>query len=77
MSKRPVFKAREETPHKRFKITPDDWRNRGHWDDYLNAAVMFARTNTAYAPWHVIATNDKYSARIQVLKAILKQLKAD
>ena len=72
------FKAREETPHKRFKITPDDWRNRGHWDDYLNAAAdMFARTNTAYAPWHIVATNDKYSARIQVLKAILKQLKTD
>lgn len=72
------FKAREETPHKRFKITPDDWRNRGRWDDYLNAAAdMFERTSTEYAPWHVIATNDKYSARIQVLKAILKQLNAD
>ncbi|MEG2446410.1 MAG: hypothetical protein RSB22_10250, partial [Acinetobacter sp.] len=29
------------------------------------------------APWYVIATDDKYSARIEVLKAILKQLKAD
>ena len=28
------FKEREETPHKRFKITPDDWRNREKWDDY-------------------------------------------
>ena len=72
------FKAREETPHKRFKITPEDWRNRGHWDEYLNAAAdMFARTNTEHAPWHIIATNDKYSARIRVLKAILKQLKVD
>ena len=72
------FKAREQTPHKRFKITPEDWRNRGHWDEYLNAAAdMLERTNTDCAPWHVIATNDKYSARIQVLKAILKQLKAD
>lgn len=72
------FKAREQTAHKRFKITADDWRNRGRWDDYLNAAAdMFARTNTDYAPWHVIATDDKYSARIQVLKAILKQLKKD
>ena len=72
------FKAREQTPHKRFKITADDWRNRGHWDEYLNAAAdMFERTNTNYAPWHIVATNDKYSARIQVLKAILKQLKVD
>ena len=38
---------------------------------------MLQRTHTFYAPWHVIATNDKYTARIQVLKAILKALKAD
>ena len=72
------FKEREETPHKRFKITPEDWRNREKWDDYLNAAAdMFERTNTDYAPWYVIATDDKNTARLEVLKAILKQLKAD
>ncbi|ENX17279.1 hypothetical protein F895_01221 [Acinetobacter sp. CIP 64.2] len=72
------FKAREQTPHKRFKITEEDWRNREKWDDYLKAAAdMFERTDTDYAPWYVIATDDKYSARIEVLKAILKQLKAD
>ena len=72
------FKARELTPHKRFKITAEDWRNRGRWDDYLtSAADMLERTNTDHAPWYVIATNDKYSARIQILKALLKQLKVD
>ena len=72
------FKARELTPHKRFKITAEDWRNRGRWDDYLTAAAdMLERTHTDYAPWYVIATNNKYSARIQILKALLKQLKAD
>ncbi|OTG84910.1 phosphate--AMP phosphotransferase [Acinetobacter sp. ANC 4648] len=72
------FKAREAVPHKRFKITADDWRNRERWDDYLNAAAdMLVRTNTEYAPWYVIASNDKYSARIQVLQSILKQLKVD
>ncbi|WP_038344777.1 phosphate--AMP phosphotransferase [Acinetobacter sp. A47] len=72
------FKAREQTPHKRFKITEEDWRNRDKWDDYLTAAAdMLERTDTDYAPWYVIATDDKYSARIQVLKAILQQLKAE
>ncbi len=72
------FKAREDTPHKRFKITPEDWRNREHWDDYLNAAAdMFERTHTEDAPWHVIATDDKNTARLEVLRAILKQLKVD
>jgi AMP-polyphosphate phosphotransferase len=71
------FRAREETPHKRFKITEEDWRNRERWDDYLQAAAdMFAHTDTDEAPWHIIATNDKKTARIQILEAILKQLKA-
>lgn len=70
------FKAREETAHKRFKITDDDWRNRERWNDYLKAAAdMFAYTNTENAPWHVIATDDKYTARIEILRTILKQLK--
>lgn len=72
------FKSREEIPHKRFKITDEDWRNRARWDDYLYAAAdMLERTNTEYAPWYVIATNDKYSARIAIFEALLKQLKAD
>ena len=66
------FKAREETPHKRFKITDEDWRNRARWDDYLKAAAdVFERTSTDYAPWHIIATDDKNTARVEVLKAIL------
>lgn len=70
------FHAREKTPHKRFKITEDDWRNREKWNEYLNAAAdMFERTSTDAAPWTIIATDDKYSARIKVLKTILKCLK--
>ncbi|WP_407303242.1 phosphate--AMP phosphotransferase [Acinetobacter sp.] len=72
------FKAREDTPHKRFKITPEDWRNREKWDDYLSAAAdMFERTSTAYAPWYIIANNDKNTARLEVLHAILKQLRVE
>jgi AMP-polyphosphate phosphotransferase len=71
------FEAREKTPHKRFKITAEDWRNREKWDDYLQAAAdTFHYTHTETAPWHIIATDDKYTARISVLEAILKQLKA-
>ncbi|VTX78923.1 polyphosphate:AMP phosphotransferase [Acinetobacter ursingii] len=72
------FHAREKTPHKRFKITEDDWRNRSKWNEYLNAAAdMFERTSSEFAPWTIVATDDKYTARIQVLKTILKQLQAD
>ena len=58
------FKAREETPWKQYKITPDDWRNREKWDDY-RAAVneMVTRTGTEYAPWHLVPTEDKHFGR--------------
>lgn len=70
------FKARQNTPHKRFKITPDDWRNRERWEDYVqSAADMLEKTNPDTAPWHVIATNDKASARIAVLEACVSRLK--
>ncbi|MEB3766997.1 phosphate--AMP phosphotransferase [Acinetobacter sp. MD2] len=72
------FKAREETPRKQYKITDEDWRNRAKWDDYLNAAAdMFERSITPYAPWHIIATDNKRQARLDIFQAILKQLKAD
>lgn len=69
------FQAREDTPDKQFKITPDDWRNREKWDDYVQAASdMLALTNTKHSPWHVIATDDKYTARLMVLDAAIQQL---
>lgn len=66
------FEARENTPHKRYKITADDWRNRERWEDYVQAASdMLAKTNTANAPWHIIATNDKATARLHVLQTCI------
>ena len=42
------FKERERMRFKRFKITPEDWRNRKKWDLYQSAAAdMIERTSTA------------------------------
>lgn len=69
------FEGRKDTPHKQFKLTEDDWRNRDKWQDYVQAAAdMLARTNTKYAPWHVVATNDKRTARLAVLDHAIAQL---
>lgn len=70
------FKAREQTPYKKYKITNEDYRNRERWDDY-SAAVdeMIARTDSAQSPWHVVAANDKRHARIEILKTVCKGLK--
>ncbi len=65
------FREREETEFKRFKITPEDWRNRDKWDDYRVAVDdMIARTSTELAPWTLVEANDKRYARIKVLDTI-------
>jgi polyphosphate:AMP phosphotransferase len=69
------FKERTHSPFKQFKITADDWRNRRKAKAYSVAANdMFAHTNTALAPWHILPANDKHYARVEVLKAIIKAL---
>ena len=71
------FMSRQDTPHKRFKITSDDWRNRKRWDDYLQAAAdVFAQTNTIDAPWIIVATDDKLTARLAVLESLNRRLEA-
>ena len=69
------FKARQATPHKRWKITDEDWRNREKWDEY-EAAVddMVARTNTPAAPWTLVEGNDKRFARLKVIKTLCQRL---
>ena len=71
------FKLREKTPHKRWKLTEEDWRNRDKWDLYeaaVNDMVQF--TSTSKAPWHLIEGNDKRFARIKVLEILCRRLAA-
>ena len=69
------FKAREETPYKQHKITDEDWRNREKWDEYTQAVnEMVIRTSTEYAPWKLIAGDDKPFARIEVLRTVCEAL---
>lgn len=77
------FKEREKVGYKRFKITDEDWRNRKKWDAYERAVCdMVDRTSTTVAPWTLVEANNKYYARIKVLKTLcdaiedaLKQVK--
>jgi polyphosphate kinase 2 (PPK2 family) len=69
------FRAREQTSFKRFKITPDDWRNRKKWNVYEDAACdMIERTSTAIAPWTLVEANNKEYARIKVLRTLCEAL---
>ncbi len=69
------FQEREKTGFKRFKITEDDWRNRDRWEDYERAvAEMVDRTSTSLAPWNLVEANDKWFARVKVLRTICEAL---
>jgi len=70
------FRARQNTPYKRFKITAEDWRNRKKWPAYERAVNdMIERTSTDHAPWNVIASDDKLFARIEVLERLRAAMK--
>jgi polyphosphate:AMP phosphotransferase len=69
------FKARLEIPHKRWKITEEDWRNREKWDQYeLAVNTMIERTSTRTAPWVLVEGNDKRTARVKILEAVCDRL---
>jgi polyphosphate:AMP phosphotransferase len=72
------FKLREVTPHKQHKITDEDWRNREKWGDYeLAVHDMVTHTSTRYAPWTLVAGNDKRYARIQILRTFCDRLQEE
>ena len=71
------FRERQENPEKQWKITDEDWRNREKWDQYEDAVnEMLMRTSTDYAPWVVVEGNDKYYARVKVLRTVVEAIEA-
>lgn len=66
---------RLEQPWKRWKVGPDDFRNRAKRAAYVEAyEEMFERCDTKVAPWHIIGANHKKPARIEGLKIIADRL---
>ena len=69
------FKEREETDYKRYKITPEDWRNREKMDVYLPAVTqMLQETSTREAPWTIVEAEDKHWARVRTLRTLCERL---
>ncbi len=69
------FRAREKDPFKEYKISDEDWRNRKKWDAYVAAAdEMFRKTHKGKAPWHAVAGEDKWHARLQVVRTVTAAL---
>jgi polyphosphate:AMP phosphotransferase len=71
------FKQREQLAFKKFKITREDWRNRKKWDAYERAVCEMAdRTSTDVAPWTLVEANNKYYARIKILRTLCHSIEA-
>lgn len=69
------FKERMDNPAKQWKITDEDWRNREKWDEYEKAVdEMLVRTSTTYAPWIIVEGNNKYYARIKILRTVVEAM---
>lgn len=72
------FRERVRTNYKTWKITDEDWRNRGKWEDYIIAAEeMLLKTSTPDAPWTLVEANDKYFARIKTLRTVAEKLRQE
>ena len=69
------FLARLEEPEKNWKFSPEDVREREHWDDYMQAYEdMIRNTATKHAPWYVVPADNKWFTRLVVAAAIVETL---
>jgi len=71
------FREREATPHKRHKMTDEDWRNRRKRDAYeVAVGDMLALTDPENAPWHLVPADNKRYARLEVLRSASRAIDA-
>jgi polyphosphate kinase 2 len=58
-----------------WKLSPMDLKSYSRWYDYSRARDdMFAATDTGYAPWYVVKSNDKKRARLNLITHLLEQI---
>lgn len=68
------FAIRQLDPVRRWKLSPMDLESLDKWEKYTNAKEeMFRRTDSDWAPWTVIKSNDKKRARINALRYFLNK----
>ena len=68
------FAIRQLDPVRRWKLSPMDLESLDKWDKYTAAKEeMFRRTDTDWAPWTTIKSNDKKRARINAMRYFLNK----
>lgn len=69
------FLERIDNPEKNWKFSSADAKERGHWDEYMNAYEdMIRNTSTKNSPWYVIPADNKWFTRLVVAAAVIDTL---
>ncbi|GAB3129852.1 polyphosphate kinase 2 [Tsukamurella serpentis] len=78
LEQRTRFAIRQIDPVRQWKLSPMDLASLDKWDDYTAAKEeVFAATDTDYAPWTVVKSNDKKRARLNAMRHILSKFDYD
>jgi polyphosphate kinase 2 len=69
------FEARVEDPMRQWKLSPMDLPSLERWYDYSKARDrMLKETDTDFAPWYILRSDDKKAARLNAISHILSQI---
>ena len=69
------LEARINDGRKIWKLSPMDLKSYSRWFDYSRARdAMFQATDTSWAPWYVVRSDDKKRARLNLITHLLKQI---
>jgi polyphosphate kinase len=69
------LQARVDDPRKVWKLSPMDLKSYSRWYDYSRARDdMLAATDTKWAPWFVVRTDDKRRGRLNLITHLLSQI---
>ncbi len=69
------FRSRAKDPMRQWKLSPMDLESITRWEDYSQAKdEMMAATDTEWAPWYVVESEDKRSSRVNVINHLLTSI---
>jgi len=69
------FAARIEDPLRQWKLSPTDLCSRTRWFEYSRARdLMFKATDTTFAPWYIVPSDDKERARLNCISHLLRTI---
>lgn len=70
------LESRIQDGRKIWKLSPMDLKSYSRWYEYSRARdEMFKATDTSWAPWYVLRSNDKQRARLNLISHLLRQIR--